>query len=227
MLQMFAMTYYLMVYLMACKLYSPVMAGTGLLPFVVTVVPVSALTGPAITKLGRYRWAIWLGWSVSVLGLGLLIVLGVGTHPAIWIFIFICAGAPQGLLLNGHATAISASCGSEDAAHAASMYSFMRSFGLCLGVIVGGTVFQNFLRMRLAHDGLPSISAEFEGFIPILQKMGDEDPMKLALQQAYAWALNMLFATSTGIGSIGLLLSLTTGDYPLNTAFRPQHRLRR
>ena len=222
------MTYYLVVYLMACKLYSPILAGTGLLPFAVTVVPVSGITGPLITRLGHYRWAIWLGWSVSVLGLGLLIILDASTHPAAWVVIFMCAGAGQGLLLIGHSVAIQASCRSKDAAHAASMYSFMRSFGLCLGVIIGGTVFQNFLRMRLERDGLPvSIATEFEGFIPLLHLMADGDPLKLELQQAYAWAMRMLFATSCGIGFVGLLLSLMIGDYTLKIAFNPEHRLRK
>lgn len=222
------MTYYLVVYLMACKLYSPILAGTGLLPFAVTVVPVSGITGPLITRRGHYRWSIWLGWSVSALGLGLLIILDVSTHPAAWVVIFMCAGAGQGLLLIGHSVAIQASCRAKDAAHAVSMYSFMRSFGLCLGVIIGGTVFQNFLRIRLERDGLPvSIATDFEGFIPLLQELARENSLKLELQQAYGWALRMLFATSTGIGFVGQLLSLTIGDYPLDTAFQPEHRLQK
>lgn len=225
--QLFAMTYYLVVYLMACKLYTPILAGTGLLPFAVTVVPVSAFTGVAITRLGRYRWAIWAGWAVSVLGLGLLVVLDVSTHPAAWVVIFMCAGAGQGLLLIGHSVAIQASCGAADAAHAVGMYSYNRSLGLCMGVILGTTMFQNFLRIRLNHVGLPvAIASEFEGFIPLLHMMTDGDPLKLEVQQAYAWASKMLFATSCGIAFVGLLLSLMIGDYPLNIAFNPDHRLR-
>lgn len=222
------MTYYLVIYLMACQLYSPILAGTGLLPFAVTVVPVSGLTGSLITRIGRYRWSIWLGWSLSVLGLGLLILLGTGTHPAAWVVIFMCAGAGQGLLLIGHSVAIQASCKTKDAAFAVSMYSFARSFGLCLGVILGGTIFQNFLRMRLGKDDLPTgIATNFEGYIPILQAMSSANPLKLQVQEAYSWALRMLFATSTGVGFFGLLLSLTIGDYTLDTAFIPEHSLRK
>jgi hypothetical protein len=221
------MTYYLVVYLMACKLYSPILAGTGLLPFAVTVVPVSALTGKMITKSEHYRWTIWLGWSLSVLGLGLLTILDVSSPPAAFVIIFMCAGAGQGLLFIGHAVAIQASSGSRDAAHASSMYSFMRSYGLLLGVIIGYTVFQNFLRIRFERDGLPaSVATDFEGFIPVLQRMADDNPLKLKFQHAYAWGLRMLFATSTGIGFVGLLFSLTIGEYPLVRPFIPEHRLR-
>jgi hypothetical protein len=226
--QLFAMTYYLVIYLMACKLYSPVLAGTGLLPFAVTVVPVSALTGLTITRLGHYRWAIWLGWVISVSGGGLQILLGVSTYLAAWIVIFMYAAVGQGLLLIGHSVAIQASCKAADAAHAVGMYSYNRSLGLCMGVILGTTVFQNFLRIRLDHVGLPvAIATQFEGFIPALHTMADGDPMKLEIQQAYAWALRMLFATSCGIGFVGLLLSLMIGDYTLEIAFNPEHRLRK
>ena len=108
------------------------------------------------------------------------------------------------------------------------MYSYNRSLGLCMGVILGTTIFQNFLRIRLEHVGLPvDIAKEFEGFIPLLHMMSDGDPLKLELQQAYAWAMKMLFATSCGIGFVGLLLSLMIGDYTLKIAFNPEHRLRK
>ncbi|KAI6838903.1 putative efflux pump antibiotic resistance protein [Hortaea werneckii] len=225
---LFAMTYYLVIYLMACQLYSPILAGTGLLPFAMTVVPVSGVTGSLISRIGRYRWSIWSGWSLSVLGLGLLIRLGPGTHPAAWVVIFMCAGAGQGLLLIGHSVAIQASCKTKYAAYAVSMYSFARSFGLCLGVILGGTIFQNFLRMRLGNDDLPTVIAtNFEGYVPILQALSSENSLKIQLREAHAWALRMLFATSTGVGFFGLLLSLTVGDYTLDTAFIPEHSLRK
>jgi hypothetical protein len=94
--------------------------------------------------------------------------------------------------------------------------------------IIGYTVFQNFLRIRFERDGLPaSIATNFEGFIPVLQGMANDNPLKLKFQQAYAWGLRMLFATSTGIGFVGLLFTLTIGEYPLVRPFIPEHRLRK
>jgi hypothetical protein len=220
------MTYYLVIYLMACKLYSPILAGTAFLPFAVTVLPVSGLTGPLITRLERYMWAIHLGWLLSVLGSGLLVIIDVNTHPAAWVVIFMCAGAGQGLLFIGLSVAIQASCRKDDAAHAISMYSFMRSLGLCMGVIIGGTIFQNFLRLRLQRDGLPiSVAADFEGFLPALQNLSEGAPMKLEIQQAYAWALKLLFGTSTGIAFVGLLLSWKIDDYTLQNGSQPLRRI--
>lgn len=211
---------------MACKLYSPILAGTAFLPFALTIFPVSGLTGPLITLWERYTWAIHLGWLLSVLGSGLLIIIDVNTHPAAWVVIFICAGAGQGLLLIGHSVAIQASCRKDDAAHAISMYSFMRSLGLCMGVIIGGTIFQNFLRLRLQRVGLPvGVAADFEGFLPTLQDLSEDVPMKLEIQQAYAWALKLLHGTSTGVGFVGLLLSWKIDDYTLQNGSQPLRRI--
>lgn len=204
------------------------MAGIGLLPYAMTVVPISAITGIVITRSERYRWAIWLGWTISVLGLGLLIIPDVSTSPGAWIVIFMVAGAGQGLLLNGHAAAITASCASEHAAYAINMYAFMRSFGLCLGVIIGGTVFQNFFRTHLERNGLSvDIAANFEGFILKLQSFPATESQRLEFQNGYAWALRMLFATSTGISVVGLLLSFAICGYTMDVPYMPERGLRK
>lgn len=186
--------------------------------FGITAVPVSGITGVLITRLGYYRWAIWLGWAVSVLGLGLLVMLDVETSTGVWIVISMVTGAGQGLLLAGHPIAMKQSCGTDDQAHAVCMYAFLRSFGLCLGAIFPPTAFQNFLRTRLVRDGLPvAIAGDFEGFVPVLQGLGDTDPSKSGIQMAYAWGFRMLFATLTGIGAFGLLLSLSISHFTMDT----------
>lgn len=203
------MTVFLPRYLQVCKLYSPLLSGIGLISFGAAVVPVSVITGLLITKSGYYRWAIWLGWCVSILGLGLLTLLDVETPTAVWVLISICAGAGQGLLLVSHSAAMRVSCGKADKSHAVSMYAFLRSFAFAMAVILNYAAYQNFLLTRLRHDGLPiEIALDFEGFVPVLQSLADDDPEKLRIQLAYAWAFKMLFATLTGIGGFGGMLSL-------------------
>lgn len=186
--------------------------------FGITAVPVSGITGVLITRLGYYRWAIWLSWAVSVLGLGLLVMLDVETSIGVWIVISMVAGAGQGLQLAGHPIAMKQSCGTDDQAHAVCMYTYLRGFGLCLGAILTETAFQNFLRSRLIRDGLPiAIAADFEGYVPVLQGLADVDPSKSEIQMAYAWGFRMLFVTLAGIGAFGLLLSLSISHFTMDT----------
>lgn len=225
--QLFASLYYCVIYLLACKLYKPIVAGSAILPLGLAIVPVSGVTGVLITRIGQYKWSIWIGWTISAIGCGLLVVLDVTTSPAAWVFIFICAGAGQGLLLIGHSVAVQASCKPQDAAHASGMYSFARSFGLCMGVVVGGTIFQNFLRMKFEQTNLPvSVAENAEGFIPVLQGLSSVTGEKLEYQRAYAWALRMLFSTLTGISAVGLLISLAIGNHTLDMALESKHVLR-
>ncbi|KAI4732836.1 WD40 repeat-like protein [Aureobasidium sp. EXF-12298] len=157
----YATGYYLVLWLLAVKEMSAVMAGVCELPLGLTIVPISGLTGAAITRVGSYQWAIWLGWVLSTLGMGVMVKLHPETSTVAYVFMFICAGTGLGLLFNSLSAAIQAISPTKDVAYASSMFAFMRSLGLCLGVSIGGTIFQNFLERRLEHYGLsPEIAKQ-------------------------------------------------------------------
>ena len=42
-----------------------------------------------MTRFGRFRWAVWLGWLVTLGGTGLLILLDVTTKTYAWVLIFV------------------------------------------------------------------------------------------------------------------------------------------
>lgn len=201
-------------------------AGTALLPFGLSVIPVSGITGVLIAKLGHYQRFVWSGWVISTIGLGVLTLLDRDTSPAAFTFILICAGVGQALLFISHSVAVQASCEPKDIAHATSMFSFMRSFGLCLGVGIGGTILQNFVRQRLQHVGLPlDIAADIVGFVPKLAALPNTIHKELVVE-AYSSALRRLFATLSGIGGLGLLLSLVVGNHSLDKANDTTHKLK-
>lgn len=152
------------------------------------------------------------------MGSGLLILLDVHTPPAAVVFIFMCAGAGQGLLFSSQASVMQATCSNENAVQSMCMYSFMRSWGLCLGVVLGGTVVQNFLRMRLSYQDLPTGSAaDIDGLIPLLQSLPNSSPLRALLPSAYAWALQKLFITNTAVSFMGGLMTLFIPDYSIDT----------
>lgn len=207
---LFTEVYFLYLYLMSVKMYSPLEAGTYLLAFCAVCVPVSGIVGPVIARVGSYRWAIWSGWTLNTLAIGLLTLLDVHTPTWEWIILFVTAGLGQGILFIAHSVAAQAACQQKDAAHAMAMYSFMRSLGLCFGVALGGTIFQNFLQKRLIELGLPiAIAKNSEGFAHLLHTLADS-PLKESALGAYAWAFRMLFATMCGISGIGMILAFSS-----------------
>ncbi|CAO1598150.1 hypothetical protein XANCAGTX0491_001922 [Xanthoria calcicola] len=217
---LWSLLYYLPLYYEAVKGFSPIVSGVALFPETFTVAPASVAVGILITVTGRYRWAIWGGWVLTVLGTGLLYLLDVDTSTAAWIFINLVGGLGMGMLFPSMAFAIQASQTNEDLAFAIAMFSFFRAFGQTLGVAVGGTVFQNQMKSKLlAYPALASKAGEYSkdasGLVQIIKSMQD-DAMKQNLQHAYADSLKVVWATMCGLGTAGLILSLGTKGLDMN-----------
>ena len=224
--QMYGCMYYLVFWLIVVKNHSNVMAGVAILPFGLTLVPTSGITGTIISKVGKYQQVIWCGWIICTLGMGLLTLLHVHTTTLAYVFIFVTCGIGQGLLMISLSAASQAIADTKDAAYASSMYAFMRSLGLCFGVSISGTIFQNFLSSRLQHLGLPTEIARNAEAYALLLKAAVSSPQKDAIVEAYAWAFRMLFTTLTGISGLGLVLGFIIGKYSLDSKLDPEHVLK-
>lgn len=65
---MFCQLYYIPFYFGSFKDYSPIITDVALLPLTGTMLPTSVVAGKFMSKFGRYRWAIWLGWVTAIAG---------------------------------------------------------------------------------------------------------------------------------------------------------------
>ncbi|CAK1362456.1 unnamed protein product [Cercospora beticola] len=225
---LFTEVYFLCLWLMSVKMYSATDAGAYILAFGLVCVPVSGIVGPVIVRVGSYRWAIWAGWVLNTMAIGLLTLLDADISTYAWVLLFITAGLGQGILFIAHSVASQAACQQKDAGHAMAMYSFMRSLGLCFGVALGGTIFQNFLQHRLTELGLPeAIAKNSEGFAHLLHTMADSE-QKRTILGAYAWAFQKLFATMCGISGVGLIVAVVLiKGHSLNQKLESEHVLKR
>ncbi|KAL8718066.1 MAG: hypothetical protein Q9225_004760 [Loekoesia sp. 1 TL-2023] len=217
---LWSLLYYLPLYYEAVKGFSPVISGVALFPKTFTVAPASIVVGILITVTGRYRWAIWSGWVLTVLGTGLLYLLDVQTSVVSWIFLNLVGGVGMGMLFPSMAFAIQASQKNKDLAFAVAMFSFFRAFGQALGVAVGGTVFQNQMKMKLlAYPALASKAGEYSrdasSLVQIIKAMKD-DGVKKNLQHAYADSLKVVWLTMCGLAAVGLILSFWTRGLDMN-----------
>jgi fucose permease len=115
---------------------TPVAAGIRLLPAVCCLVPGSVVVAGLTTRLGRYRWAIWAGWIITTNACGLFILFDLHTNLAVFSTALVLFGLGNGMVLTGVNIGIQAISQDEDSAMAASMYGFLRSLGMPLGVAV-------------------------------------------------------------------------------------------
>ena len=224
--QMFCELYYLPFYLESVKDYNATITGVSLIPLTGTLLPVSVVIGRLLTKTGRFRWAIWLGWVVTVLGTGLLILLDVHIRVYAWVLVFLVVGVGHGLLLMSLNFSVQAMASTANVAYAAAMYTFLRTFGMCLGVAVGGAVFQNELRKSLGELELQkAVATQAESFVGILKTMPKTSAQYQTYILAYADAFRVVFEVLVGLAGLAGLLSIFIKEFTMDKALDSEHVL--
>lgn len=135
--------YYMPLYFQAVLGASPLMSGVYLLPFILALTIMAALTGLYIQKTGKYIQAVYVGLVLMTLGIGLLIDLDVEANWGKLIVFQIIAGIGVGLNFEGPLLALQAISATQDVATATSTIGFVRSISTAISVVIGAVVFQN------------------------------------------------------------------------------------
>ena len=218
--------FYLPLYYEAVKGETPILAGISLFPESFTVAPAATVTGFMITKTGRYRWAIWSGWFLTVFGTGLLCYLKVHTSTVSWIFINLVSGLGMGILFPAMAFSIQAATSNADLAFAVALYSFFRAFGQAIGVAVGGTIFQNEMKKKLLTYPLlapkaTEYSADASSLVQVIKTMAAGEA-KTQLIQSYNDSLQIVWAVMTGLAFLGFLSSFLIKGLDMNRALETE-----
>ncbi|KAJ5371734.1 hypothetical protein N7517_003740 [Penicillium concentricum] len=222
--------YYLPLYYEAVKEYNPIISGVALFPETFTVAPSGMVAGVLITVTGRYRWAIWIGWAFSTVGLGLMCLIKVDTSMVGWIFLNIVPGLGLGILFPSLGYAVQASTDPENLAIAVAMFSFFRALGQAIGVAVGGVVFQN--RMFTNISRYPAMvpmaeaySKDAAGLVQVIKAMADGAD-KANLKEAYTDSLRTVWIVCCGVSGVAMLISLLTEHYDLDRTLETNQGLR-
>ncbi|KNG90598.1 hypothetical protein ANOM_001292 [Aspergillus nomiae NRRL 13137] len=227
-LLMFCELYSLPLYLEGPKDMSPTMTGVALMTITGSLMPASVLAGIIITKFGHIRWAIWMGWVIITMSTGLLILLDNDTKTYAWVLIFLSVGLGHGCIIVSSSICVQALAEARDSAQAASMYTFLRSCGMCLGVAVGTSVVQNQLRHQLQIRHLPvEIAENAQIFIASLKnaKPSYSASFIYAVNSAYVHSLKTLFEVLVAVAGVGLIAALFLKPVNMNKRLDTQHGL--
>ena len=223
--------YYLPLYYEAVKGYSPIIAGVAVFPETFTIAPLSILVGIAVSITGRFRWSIWSGWILCVLGFGLLYLLGPTTSVPAFVFLNLVPGFGMGLLFASMNLALQAAATEKYVGFAAAMYIFMRSLGQGVGVAVGGVVFQSRFAVELRkHPALTSnataLAQDASGLVQVIEAMPEGALDRTSIVHAYADALKVVWAVMAGLAFLAMTLNFLTKGLSLNAKLQTQQALR-
>ncbi|KAH8597661.1 major facilitator superfamily domain-containing protein [Bisporella sp. PMI_857] len=216
---LWSLLYYLPLYYEGVKGYTPIISGVAVLPETSFVAPMSVVVGIVCAATGRYRWAIWIGWVLTTVGSGLLILLDPSTSIPAWVFLNVPVSIGTGMLFPSMALAIQASARPQDAGHSVAFFAFARVFGQSLGVAVGGVVFQNQVKVKmLKYDLLAPLadaySKDATSLVHIIKNM-EKGLMKEQLVQSYADALKIIWVVMCALSAVVMVASVFTKGYTL------------
>lgn len=226
------MLYYLPIYLESGKDLSPTITGVGLLGITCGLCPSSSFVGIVVSRKGHFMWAIWTGWVITTLGTGLLLLFGTHTVTATWASIFFVIGLGHGFLLTALGVSAQAAASSGDVSYAVAMYSFMRTFGMVIGVAIGGSIFQNRLPHYLENAGIPTeraleIAKNADAFVTTLRQMPTSSPSHQMIVGAYVQAIRVIFGIMTGISFLGGIASMAIRHHTMDRELDSEHVFRR
>lgn len=117
---------YIPVYFQACKDASPVASGVDGFGIAYTIIPAAIAVGISITKSGRYRPQLWVGWALTLVGAGLFTLIRADTPRITAICYQIVSGIGLGLLTVGALFPVLAPLPLSLNASALALYMFFR-----------------------------------------------------------------------------------------------------
>jgi MFS family permease len=221
-LLMWMILYYMSLFFLGVKNYSPFETGLWSLPATLTVAPMAIIVGLVVRNTGHYRWFLICGWAVTVITFGLLRLVDENVSNAPLIIISVIGGIGFGALVPGMGVGIQATVDPRDAGHAVCMTLLLRPAGQCLGIAVGQAIFSTRLDHIFNESGFPDGFAQDlmmyarRGLDPDQSGM---NPLTAALIptiiDAIIEALAAVWIAGAVLSGIALLLTLTIRCPPL------------
>ncbi|KAL5358619.1 major facilitator superfamily domain-containing protein [Aspergillus floccosus] len=214
--------YYLPLYYEAARGFKPIITGVALFPETFTVAPAAVICGFIVTITGRYRWGLWMGWTICTIGLGLLCLLKVHTSTAGWIFLNIPYGLGMGIVTAAVVCTVQASATNKNLTVAVAMVVFFRAFGQAIGIAAGGVIFQNQMRHHLlkypefAADA-PELSRDAASLVTLIKGIPSAEEQE-HLKLAYTNSLRIIWATMCAISGVATFMCAFVKKYDLNRA---------
>ncbi|KIP08655.1 hypothetical protein PHLGIDRAFT_365365 [Phlebiopsis gigantea 11061_1 CR5-6] len=152
----FSALFYLPQFFQVALAYSPIRSGIFLLPVLVSQTVASFVAGQIISKTGRYRTVIHVGFSVWAVGCGCVSTIKPSTAKGLIVFFMLLTGMGGGQTLQTTTVAAQASVSRRDMAVVTAVRNFVRLLGGTLALAIGATIINNSLRHSMTELNLPS-----------------------------------------------------------------------
>lgn len=227
--ELYTHLYYLPFYMISVKGLSTTLTGVYIMATTLLVVPISLISGRLMTRFGSFRWSVQLGFAFLIVSNGVLLLTNQYRSLVAHLFIILTISFGHGFTVLSLSIATQAISSTRNVAYAVSMFTFVRQFGICLGVAVGGTVFDNVLLHALEQAGFPhdvalATARNASAFSGSLTDMPD-GPQKTAFLDAFVKGFHGVFYLLLALAALSLVLSLFVKHHDMDKQLESDHLL--
>ncbi|KAI0064904.1 MFS amino acid permease [Artomyces pyxidatus] len=191
-------------------------AGVRLLPFSLGTAFASALSGILVSRTARYRIIIWFGWSVMLLGWGLMTMLDdTSTTPQKVLYPLVTA-LGVGCLFQAPLIALQAAMPLKDVATSTAAFGFVRTLGGTMGISIGQAIYSSVLKKKLADfptGGFDTSPAALSQGVKQLKDI--PEPYRHEIIHAYTLSIGTIWIVNAPLVGFGFLLVLLLKAYTL------------
>lgn len=222
---LYTVLFYLPLYLEGAVQRRPLRAAVEAFPLCFTVMPFVIVTAFAIEYVRRYRWSIWLGWTLTAIGMGTLSLLTATSNAAERSGYQIVGGIGLGMLYPALSLPLQASFSEDTVGIAMGMFVFARHLGAVAGVALGASVFTNSfsrdiktlrplpVELKLLESGKGAVD-----FVPKLRKIATTPELIakiLQVRQIYADSVRWIWIAMAVLAAVGFITSLIVRELTL------------
>ncbi|KAF4996929.1 hypothetical protein FDECE_12252 [Fusarium decemcellulare] len=202
--------YFLPLYFQVVLGATPTLSGIYVLPYAITFSIVAGLAGGFINHAGRFFEPILVGVCIMIAGMGHFIDLGATTSWGKIIPFQIVAGIGVGPNFQAPLIALQSLTSSRDMATATATYTFVKTLGTAISVVLGGVIFQNRMDANvpmLAELGEPlasrfggSTAMTSTGIIELLPP-----DQKRLVREVFSRSLSSMWIFYTALGGLAII----------------------
>lgn len=217
-----AATYYLPNFYQVVKGVNALLSGVYGLPYGVISSVVSAIMGMTISKLGAYRFGLYLGFSIMTLGFGLMCMITSHTSLAVCIILPGVMGIGVGCLFQTPVIAAQAAMPGAERASTIAALMFVRQIATTMGISIAGTILNSDWKRRAAQiPGLPSNAAhQVLGHVHFLHQLQPQELSNEAIL-AYSKSVRLIWIVMTPLCFVAFLACFAVKGYSLKRAPNP------
>ncbi|GAW13743.1 hypothetical protein EKO27_g1637 [Xylaria grammica] len=233
----FWILFVLPIYFQAVLRASAFKSGVNILPTAAVFTPFTIISGGVMTKLGRYRPLLMVGFAFFPLAIGLFTRLNPTTTTGYWAGIQILAAVGIGIITPVTLPTILTPLPESDVAVATATWAFMRGFGTIWGAAVPLAVFNSkaeslvaarlqdneMARALLSNGGAYTLAAG--GSLYSALGLDDDPSLAAVVRGIYSDSLKLCWQVGLAFALFGFLLTFVAKEIPMRTELETEFGL--